>query len=61
MTKAKFDSLTKYSAQLADKLADKEIPAKHLEHPKTYKAFLEKELNFVKKQLATAKEVGLTK
>lgn len=54
MTKEKLLSLTKYSEDLKTKLINA-IPAKHIGHPDTYKAFLKNELRMVTLKLESEK------
>jgi hypothetical protein len=58
MTKAKLESLTKYLVDLKNKLTSP-IPAKHVNSPETYKAFLKHEIEMVEAKLEAAKLEGV--
>jgi hypothetical protein len=49
-------SLKKYLESLKDRLSAK-VPEKHESHPKSYKQFLEREIEIVESTLKKAKEV----
>lgn len=59
MTKEKIISLTKYQAQLKDKLSSTTVPTKHVNRVASYKRFLTSELEAVTKQLDAAKMEGV--
>jgi hypothetical protein len=50
MTRDKFESLMKYLGRLEERAAGG-LPAKHAKHPRTYKAFIDREIKTVKTQL----------
>ena len=61
MTKEKIISLNKYLSNLNDRINDKVVPEKHKGHPDTYRAFLAREIDMVKRQLEEAKLEGISK
>ncbi len=58
MNKEKLASLTKYMGELVYKL-ESPVGSKHVNHPATYRQFLERELQAVKAKIAAAKEQGI--
>ena len=60
MNKDKHIKLTTYLTHLTNRRSSV-TPAKHRDHPKTYEAFLDKEIETVKSQLEAAKLEGVTK
>ena len=54
MKKEKKEALVKYQTAIKNKLSEK-TPGKHESHPRTYKAFLQRELDVVTKQLDAEK------
>lgn len=60
ISKEKIMALTKYLANLTNRLSDP-TPAKHKGHPASYKQFLEREIQAVKTKLDNAKLEGAGK
>lgn len=58
MTKEKLASLSKYMGELVSRL-EAPVGPKHIEHPATYRQFLEREIATVKSKIADAKDVGV--
>lgn len=55
MTENKRKSLAVHKAKLLEKIADKNVPAKHVDHPETYRQHLQRELEVVNSTLDKAK------
>ena len=59
MTKEKLISLNKYVSDLQNRLSSP-VPAKHKDHPETYKDFLKHEIKMVTDKLEQVRLEGVT-
>lgn len=59
MSKEKIQSLTKYQTELKNKSESKDVPVKHKENEKTYRAFLANELRMVNSKIDSLKVLGI--
>lgn len=55
MNKEKLVNLLKYSEDLKNKLSSP-VPAKHINHPESYKLFLKNEIRLADKKITSLKE-----